>query len=75
MVSYRPQKTPTFHAGILIEDWITKNGIETLNVAGPRASKDFRIYGLVTIILELAYNLEDKVPSSAQIHRFLAINA
>jgi hypothetical protein len=50
-------KTPTFHAGILIEDWISKNGIETLNVAGPRASKDPQIYGLVTIILELAYNL------------------
>jgi hypothetical protein len=50
-------KTPTFHAGMLIEDWITKNGIETLNVAGPRASKDSQIYGFVTIILELAYNL------------------
>jgi hypothetical protein len=50
-------KTPTFHAGILIEDWITKNGIETLNVAGPRASKDPQIYGLVTIIIELTYNL------------------
>jgi hypothetical protein len=51
-------KTPTFHAGILIEDWISKNGIEILNVAGPRATKDPQIYDLVTIILELTYNLE-----------------
>ena len=51
-------KTPTFHAGILIEGWISKNRIEILNVAGPRASKDSQIYGLVTIILELVYNLE-----------------
>jgi len=50
-------KTPTFHAGMLIEGWISKNGIEILNVAGPRASKDSQIYGLVTIILELTYNL------------------
>jgi hypothetical protein len=50
-------KTPTFHAGMLIEDWVSKNGIETLNVAGPRASKDPLIYGLVTVILELVCNL------------------
>ena len=51
-------KLPTFQAGLLIEDWISKNGIETLNVAGPRASKDPLIYGLTTVILELVYNLE-----------------
>jgi len=50
-------KTPTFHAGMLIEDWVSKNGIETLNVAGPRASKDLLIYGLVTVILELVCTL------------------
>jgi hypothetical protein len=50
-------KLPTFHAGMLIEDWISKNNIETLNVAGPRASKDPQIYGLATVVLELAYNL------------------
>lgn len=43
---------------MIIEDWILKNGIETLNVAGPRVSKDPQIYGLVTVILELVYNLE-----------------
>ena len=51
-------KLPTFHAAILIEEWVSKNRIETLNVAGPRASKDPLIYGLVTVILELVYNLE-----------------
>lgn len=50
-------KTPTFHAGMLIEDWISKNAIEALNVAGPRASKDPLIYGLVTVVLELTCTL------------------
>jgi hypothetical protein len=51
-------KLPTFQAAMIIYDWISKNRIETLNVAGPRASKDPLIYGLVTVILELVYNLE-----------------
>jgi len=50
-------KLPTFHAAMIIQDWISKNGIETLNVAGPRASKDPAIYGLVTVILELVCTL------------------
>jgi hypothetical protein len=50
---------PTFKAAMIIEDWISKNGIEALNVAGPRASKDPQIYGLVTVILELVHNLEN----------------
>jgi hypothetical protein len=58
-------KLPTFQAGMLIQDWISKNDIEILNVAGPRASKDSLIYGLVTVTLELVYNLgvaEDDSP-------------
>jgi hypothetical protein len=51
-------KLATFQAAMVIEDWISKNGIETLNIAGPRVSKDPQIYGLVTVILELVYNLE-----------------
>ncbi len=51
-------KLPTFQAAMIIDDWILKNGIKTFNVAGPRASKDPQIYGLVTVILELIYNLE-----------------
>jgi len=50
-------KLPTFQAAMLIEDWISKNGIEILNVAGPSTSKDPLIYGLVTVILELVYTL------------------
>jgi hypothetical protein len=58
-------KLPTFQAGMLIQGWISKNDIEILNVAGPRASKDSLIYGLVTVILELIFNLgvaEDDSP-------------
>jgi hypothetical protein len=51
-------KLPTFQAAMVIEDWISKNDIENLNVAGPRASQDPQIYGLVTVILELLYNLQ-----------------
>ena len=50
-------KLPTFHAAMIIEDWISKNQIEVLNVAGPRASEDPLIYGLVTVILELVATL------------------
>ena len=50
-------KLPTFQAAMIIDDWISENGIEILNVAGPRASDDPTIYGLVTVILELVLNL------------------
>ncbi len=50
-------KLPTFQAAMIIDDWISKNKIEALNVAGPRASDDPLIYGLVTVILELVFNL------------------
>lgn len=51
-------KLPTFQAAMLIEDWISKNKIEILNIAGPRASEDPSIYGLVTVILELVFTLK-----------------
>ena len=50
-------KLPTFQAAMIVEDWISQNKIAVLNVAGPRASEDPLIYGLVTVILELVYNL------------------
>ena len=50
-------KIPTFQAAITIEDWISKNRIVVLNVAGSRASTDPSVYGLVTVILELVFNL------------------
>ena len=57
-------KLPSFQAAMVIEDWISKNGIETLNVAGPRHSKDPIIYGLVTVILELVCTI--KIPKISQ---------
>jgi len=51
-------KLPTFQAAMISEDWISKNCIETLNVAGPRHSKDPILYGLVTVILELVCTLK-----------------
>jgi hypothetical protein len=38
-------------AASLVQDWIAIHNIETLNVAGPRASKDSRIYELTLTLL------------------------
>ncbi|MEJ2662403.1 MAG: putative molybdenum carrier protein [Desulfobacteraceae bacterium] len=38
-------------AAMLVNDWIAIHNIETLNVAGPRASKDARIYELTLALL------------------------
>lgn len=38
-------------AASLVRDWIAIHNIETLNVAGPRASKDPRIYELTLTLL------------------------
>ena len=48
---------PTFQAGILIEEWTSKHGIEILNVAGSRGSKDPLIYDLVSVVLLLVCTL------------------
>ena len=45
-------KTPAFIAASKINTWIIKHGIEILNVAGPRASKDPKIYEDTKYILE-----------------------
>ena len=45
-------KTPAFIAASEISSWIIKNKIETLNVAGPRASKDLEIYENTRYIIE-----------------------
>lgn len=36
----------------LMKTWLTDNGIRTLNVAGPRASKDSEIYNVTVKVLE-----------------------
>ena len=42
-----------------LNNWIEKNNIKTLNVAGSRASKDDRIYQVTKDILETAF-IKDK---------------
>ncbi len=50
-------KTTSFDAARDINSWILKNGIETLNVAGPRASGDPNIYQAVADIIEALFYL------------------
>jgi hypothetical protein len=50
-------QTPAFLASISIKDWILRNGLKVLNVAGPRASRDAKIYQAVLDLLEATYYL------------------
>lgn len=50
-------QTISFDAARDISSWIRENSIETLNVAGPRASSDPNIYQAVTDILEALFYL------------------
>jgi len=47
--------TTSYDAASLIQSWIRLQNIQTLNVAGPRASNDSQIYFEVFLILEMAY--------------------
>jgi len=51
-------KTIAFQAARKIRSWIAEHGIEVLNVAGPRASKDPAIYRATADILETAFYLD-----------------
>jgi hypothetical protein len=51
------ENNPRFQAATVINKWISNKKIEILNVAGPRASKDSRIYNDTLNILESAYYL------------------
>jgi hypothetical protein len=58
-------RTKVYEAGAAIMIWVTENKIATLNVAGPRASKNPYIYDQVTEILELVlylFNLKKENP-------------
>jgi hypothetical protein len=55
--------TSDFQAAQKIQSWIKENNVETLNVAGSRASKDSKIYQATTDILETVLYL-DLVQSS-----------
>lgn len=48
---------PEFKSAIEITHWINRQGIEVLNVAGPRASKDPKIYNSTMDILETIFHL------------------
>jgi len=48
---------PEFKSAIEITHWINRHGIEVLNVAGPRASKDSIIYDSTMDILETVFHL------------------
>jgi hypothetical protein len=51
-------KVNAFEAAGAIQAWITKNGIDVLNVTGPRASDDPEIYKVTTVLLQAAFYLE-----------------
>jgi hypothetical protein len=58
-------RTKVYEAAATIMIWITGNKISTLNVAGPRASKNPYIYDQVTEILELVlylFNIKKENP-------------
>jgi len=62
------EHTLAFDAAIDINDWIAEHDIETLNVAGPRASKDPEIYQAVFKILETVFYvsiISDAMPDFA----------
>lgn len=50
-------RTSAFAAAVRITQWLSEHGIRTLNVAGPRASKDPRIYHDALALLESVYYL------------------
>ena len=53
-----------FKASVLIFNWLRNNHIETLNVAGPRASEDPDIYRQVKAVLEDVLLLESNIDKS-----------
>lgn len=50
-------KTNSYRAAELIVQWLGRHEIETLNVAGPRASQDPEIYGATKSILTSVFHL------------------
>ncbi len=57
-----------FDAAIDIQEWMDAHGIEVLNVAGPRESKDKEIYTTTRNILETVFHIDiisDTMPGAA----------
>ena len=62
-------KTGGFAAGHVIKNWIAKNRIRVLNVAGSRASKDPLIYNVTVKVLRTVFHLSEidlSVPNHAR---------
>jgi hypothetical protein len=58
-------RVPEFEAAVEIMNWIRQHGVETLNVAGSRASKDPGIYSATINVLETVFYvgiIEDNMP-------------
>ena len=51
-------KTPAFKAATLINSWLEENNVGILNIAGPRASKDAKIYQAVLKLIQSVYYME-----------------
>jgi hypothetical protein len=49
--------TAAFRSAVMISEWISRNDIRVLNVAGPRASKDPHIYRDASMLLESVFYL------------------
>ena len=56
------QTTLSPDASRMIREWIGRNGIKIMNVAGPRASKDPMIYQAVTELLEETKRVQESLP-------------
>lgn len=59
------EQTAAFRSALTITEWISKNDIRVLNVAGPRASKDPNIYRDAAMLLESVFylNLSSMTPA------------
>jgi hypothetical protein len=53
-----------YEAAVHIDDWTQEHGIEVLNVAGPRASKDPKIYSKVLKVLDIFYHMQASAEKS-----------
>jgi Circularly permutated YpsA SLOG family len=70
-------KVNAFKAAETIATWAAEHGIRVVNVAGPRASKDPRIYEAVTKVLTTALHLDHirtHMPAPERIHPYLPTN-
>jgi len=62
-------KVNAFDAAHLINSWVVRQGISVLNVAGPRATKDPKIYQATAKVLETAVRLAYVKTNSGDHHR------